>query len=263
MTTPSEKMGKETSPGSSASLMEATCSSELLLDLVTANRILCDQKVVDAFGHVSARHDRYPDRFLLARNMAPALVETGDIMEFDLDGNPLMANGPSIYVERFIHAEIYRARPDVHAVVHSHSPSIIPFTVSPDTPLRPLWHVSAFLGLGGDVGVPVFEIRAFAGLATDMLVRNSRLGAALAETLANGPIVLMRGHGSTSVGSDLRQAVYRAVYAEVNARLQAEAIRLGTITFLTEGESVNASAANDTQLNRVWDFWKMKAYGSL
>ncbi|MGI9424304.1 MAG: class II aldolase/adducin family protein, partial [Hyphomicrobiaceae bacterium] len=131
----------------------------LLDDVVTANKILFAHGVVDAFGHVSVRHDKNSERFLLARNLAPGQVTTNDIIEFDLDGQPVTARGRPVYLERFIHSEIYRARPDVMAVVHSHAHAIIPFGVAPGSALRPLWHMSGFLG----THVPVFEIRETAG----------------------------------------------------------------------------------------------------
>jgi HCOMODA/2-hydroxy-3-carboxy-muconic semialdehyde decarboxylase len=222
----------------------------LIEDLVAANRILAAQQVVDGFGHVSVRHDKDPSRFLLSRSMAPALVTTEDILEFDFDGNALVANGPAVYLERFIHAEIYRRRPDVNAVVHSHSPAVIPFAVT-TVPLRPLYHMSAFLG----PGVPVFEIRDVAG-ESDMLIRNSGLGASLAACLADKPAALMRGHGSIAVGSSLPLAVFRAVYLEINARMQADALRLGPVTFLTETEAALAAATSNNQAPRAWDLWK-------
>ena len=123
-------------------------------DLVAANRILYDQGAVDGFGHVSARHEEDVRRFLLARSMAPGLVTADDIMEFDLDGNALDPRGRTLYTERFIHSEIYKAHPEIKAIVHSHSPSIIPFGVT-SVPLRPIYHMSSFLG----AGVPIFEIR--------------------------------------------------------------------------------------------------------
>lgn len=227
----------------------------LVQDLVTANHILCDQGVLDAFGHVSARHDKYPDRFLLARNMAPALVAAEDIVEFDLDGAPLNAAGRAVYLERFIHAEIYKARPDVIAVVHSHSPSVVPFSVAKNTPLRALCHMAGFIG----TGAPVFEIRDFAGDASSLLITNNGLGNALAKTLGEKALVLMRGHGSTVVADSLRKVVYRAVYTEVNARTQAEAARLGEVTYLSEGEVEATVRTIETQVFRAWDFWKQKA----
>jgi ribulose-5-phosphate 4-epimerase/fuculose-1-phosphate aldolase len=226
----------------------------LIDELVDANHILFHQGVVDGFGHVSARDPARSDQFLLARSMAPALVTRADILRFDQDGNALR-DKRTPYLERFIHAEIYRARPDVMAVVHSHSPCVIPFGVANGTPLRAICHMSGFLG----ATTPVFEIRAAAGPASDLLIRDRALGAALARSLGSRAVVLMRGHGSTTVGASVRQAVFRAVYAEVNARLQAEATRLGPVTYLTDGEAEAASAANDGQISRAWELWKIMA----
>jgi len=221
----------------------------LVEKLVLANRILYARGVVDAFGHASARHDRSPEHFLLARNMAPALVRREDILTFDLDGAALDADGRRVYLERFIHAEIYRARPDVRAIVHSHSASVIPFGVT-GQPLRPVFHMCGFLG----EGTAHFEIRDVAG-NSDMLIRDGRLGAALSTALGVRSTVLMRGHGSTTVGTSIEQAVYRAVYAEVNARLQLAALPLGPVTYLNAEEAAKAAAVNDTQLPRVWELW--------
>jgi HCOMODA/2-hydroxy-3-carboxy-muconic semialdehyde decarboxylase len=228
----------------------------LVADVVAGNRILYDQGVVDGFGHVSARHDKDPNRFLLARSMAPGLVTTADILEFDLDGNAIDARGQAVYLERFIHSEIYRLRPDVKAIVHSHSPSVIPFGVAA-VPLRPIYHMSAFLG----AGVPVFEIREAGGEATDMLVRNPTLGAALARTLGQASVLLMRGHGDVVVGGSVREAVYRAIYTEINARLEAEALRLGDgrVNFLNDAEAAKATATNAALVGRAWDLWRQHA----
>ena len=223
--------------------------SELVDKLVVANRILYRQSVVDGFGHVSVRHDKSLGRFLLARNMAPGLVRRDDIITFDLDGTALDAEGRRVYLERFIHGEIYRARPDVRAIVHSHSPSVIPFGVTGQT-LRPIFHMSGFLG----EGAALFEIRKVAG-DTDMLISDSRLGVALAAALGARSTVLMRGHGSTVVGASIEQAVYRAIYAEVNAKLQIQAVALGKITYLNLQEAAKAAAINDTQLARTWELW--------
>jgi HCOMODA/2-hydroxy-3-carboxy-muconic semialdehyde decarboxylase len=231
----------------------------LVKDLAIANRILFQQGVVDAFGHVSVRHDKRPDRYLLARNMAPGLVTETDIIEYDLDSNPLNANGRSVYLERFIHGEVYRARSDVMAVVHSHSPAVIPFGIVKSARFRPVFHMAAFIG----EAAPVFEIRDVAGDETDLLIRDGRLGAALAKTLGTGNLVLMRGHGATIVGSDLRQAVFRAVYTEGNARLQAEAMRIGEVTYLSPGEAKTATVSVGGQAQRAWDLWRMRAEGVL
>src|ERR1700756_2534014 len=221
-------------------------------ELVDANHILFDQGVVDGFGHVSARHPERPDRFLLARSMAPALVTEKDVLEFDLDGNPVVADGPAPYLERFIHGEIYRKRKDVNSVVHSHSPSVVPFSVVTGTKLRPVCHMCGFLS---EKGTPIFEIRDFAGPGSDLLITSGKLGAALADSLGEGPAVLMRGHGSTVVGSSLRQAVFRAVYTEVGVRLQMEAMRLGPVTYLTKEETVGTTKTISTQYDRSWFLW--------
>lgn len=236
--------------------MMSSVDAELIGDLVAANRILAAEGVLDGFGHVSARHDKDPGRFLLARSMAPALVTAGDVMEFDLDSNPIDARGRTAYLERFIHSEIYRVHPEVQAVVHSHSPAVIQFGVVGVT-LRPIFHLGGFLG----VGVPVFEIRDTGGLATDMLIRNAGLGAALAKTLGSAPVALLRGHGDVVVGRSVQEAVFRAIYTEVNARLENEALRLGQgqVVFLNEEEAKAAAETNSAQIGRPWELWKAKA----
>jgi ribulose-5-phosphate 4-epimerase/fuculose-1-phosphate aldolase len=225
-------------------------------DLVAANRILSDQGVVDGFGHVSARHEEDTARFLLARSMAPGLVTADDILEFNLEGNALDPRGRPLYVERFIHSEIYKAYPEIKAIVHSHSPSIIPFGVT-NVSLRPIYHMSSFLG----TGVPIFEIREAGGLATDMLIRNVELGAALARRIGKSAVVLMRGHGNVVVGDSIEQVVFRAIYTEVNAKLQAEALRLGQgeVNFLNTEEAAKATATNNAVLSRPWELWKQQA----
>ena len=228
----------------------------LIDDLVSANHILFKEGVVDGFGHVSMRDERDPERFLLSKSIAPATVTARDVMEFGMDGEPLNPRGRKPYLERYIHSEIYRARADVQAIVHSHSPALIPFGIT-GTSLRPVFHMSGFLGSA----TPIFEIREAGGPATDMLIRDRKLGAALARTLGAASFALMRGHGSVAVGATLKQVVYRAIYAEVNARLQSEAVRLGTITFLNEQEAANASRSNDSVIDRPWELWKKRAKG--
>lgn len=233
----------------------ASDTDELLQDLVHANHILFDEGVLDAFGHVSVRHPERPERFLLARNMAPGLVGAEDIIEFELDGTPIDADGRGVYLERFIHGEIYRARPDVMAVVHSHSPSVVPFSAVKSTPLRPMCHMSGFLG----GGAPIFEIRDVAGAATDLLITSPPLGESLARSLGDDNVVLMRGHGATITAPTLKQAVYRAVYVEVNARLQADALRLGPVEYLTREEASTAMEMIEGQVERPWQLWKRRA----
>ncbi|KAF1022909.1 MAG: 4-hydroxy-3-prenylphenylpyruvate oxygenase/4-hydroxy-3-prenylbenzoate synthase [Paracidovorax wautersii] len=229
--------------------MTLTAPAELVDQLVLANRILYDQGVVDGLGHASVRHPSEPGVFLLSCNRAPALVRRRDITCYDLDGNTVSDQPERPYLERFIQAEIYRARPDVVAVVHSHSPSVIPFAITRHA-LKPVFHMSGFLGAGS----AHFEIRE-AGGNTDMLIRSTYLGAALARSLGDHNCVLMRGHGSTVVGTSLAQAVYRAIYAEVNAKLQLAAQGLGPIEFLNEQEAQLSSDMNDGQMPRSWNLW--------
>lgn len=224
-------------------------SQELVDKVVYANRILYNQGIVDGLGHVSVRHDTEPGVFLLSCNRAPGLVERQDIVCYDYDGNAVSETTERPYLERFIHGEIFRARPDVMAVIHSHSENVIPFAVT-RKPLRPVFHMAGFLGTGS----AHFEIRE-AGGNTDMLIRSSYLGEALAKSLGQHNCVLMRGHGSTVVGTSIEQVVYRAIYAEVNAKLQLSAMGLGDIEFLNSEEAKMASDTNDSQIPRSWGLW--------
>ena len=222
-------------------------------DIVIGSRVLADFGVLDGFGHVSARDPKNPNHFLLARSLAPALVTADDIMGFDLDGNAVDARGRGLFLERFIHSEIYRARPDVMSVVHTHSPGVVPFSIS-QVPLRPVFHNAAFLA----AGVPVWDIRKDFG-ETDMLVRNAAIGKALALTLADKPVVLMRGHGDVTVGPSVKMAVFRAYYTDVNARLQSQAVALGgEVNYLTPAEGAKADAVNFVIIDRIWGLWKLR-----
>jgi HCOMODA/2-hydroxy-3-carboxy-muconic semialdehyde decarboxylase len=230
--------------------LKAAADPQILADLVLANRILYALGVVDAYGHVSARDPSRPDHYFLARALAPALVKADDIMAYDLDSRPVEDRGCELYSERFIHGEVYRARGDVHAVVHSHSPTVIPFSIS-KTPLAPVYHMASFI----PPAVPVFEIREVAGM-TDLLVRTKALGEALARTLGGGPVALMRGHGNVVVGANLKYAVSRAYYTEVNARLQLQARTLeGPLTFLDPQESAKFNGGKGVNPERAWDMW--------
>ena len=229
---------------------------QLIEDLVAANRILYHEGIVDALGHVSVRHNADPNRFLLSRSLAPELVTGDDILEYDLDANPVNLGDRRQYLERFIHSEIYKARPDVQAVVHNHSPGIVPFTVSSE-PLRPIYHMSAFIGKG----IPVFDLRETFG-DTQMLVSDPMRGRALAEVLADRPAVLIRGHGVAVVGTNLKFAVGRSFYLEVNAQLQTQAMGLGgDVTYLNLGEVEAFLDETDEALGyvRPWEMWKRHA----
>ena len=228
----------------------------LIEDIVTGS--LADFGVLDGFGHISARHPTNPNHFLMSRSLAPALVTADDIMELDLDGNAVGNSGRSVFLERFIHSEIYKARPDVMSVVHTHSPGVIPFTVS-QAPLRPMYHNAAFLA----AGAPVWDIRKDFG-ETDMLVRDPSLGKSLAQTLGDKSVVLMRGHGDVTVGPSVKVAVFRAYYTDVNARLQSQAIALGgDVNYLTPGEGAKADTVNLAVLDRIWNLWRMRIAPSL
>ncbi len=230
----------------------------LIEDIVIGSRVLADFGVLDGFGHVSARDPKNPNHFLMSRSLAPALVTADDIMEFDLDGNAVDARGRTLFLERFIHSEIYKARPDVMSVVHTHSPGVIPFGVS-QVPLRPMYHNAAFLA----AGAPVWDIRKDFG-ETDMLVRDPARGKSLAERLGDKSVVLMRGHGDVTVGPSVKMAVFRAYYTDVNARLQSQAIALGgVINYLTPGEGAKADTINFVVLDRIWNLWKMRIAPSL
>ncbi len=226
-------------------------AAKLIDDLVAAYRILAQQGVVDAYGHVSVRHDRDPNRYLMSRALAPALVTADDLIEYDLDSTPLNAKGRGQFSERFIHGEVYKARPDVRAVVHAHSPSVVPFGVS-TVPLRAVYHMAGFIG----EGLPIFDIRKAAGV-TNMLVSDASRGRSLAQTLGRRPAVLMRGHGVVVVGQSLPFAVGRSVYLELNARIQAQAIALGgSVTYLDPAEAQAILDTGETgSYERPWELW--------
>jgi HCOMODA/2-hydroxy-3-carboxy-muconic semialdehyde decarboxylase len=232
---------------------------EELRDLVAAYRILAAHGVIDAYGHVSLRSPRNPQRYYLARSLAPELVTEADLIEYDLDSRPLDDGARESVRERFIHGEIFRTRPEVMAVVHNHSPSVVPFSVT-GVPMRAIFHMAAFVG----DGLPNFEIRDVKP-GSDLLVKDAFLGKALANTLGAKPAALMRGHGAVVVGENLPRAVGRSVYLELSARLQMQAMTLagpgGRITYLDEAEV----KASDPVQNyaRAWPMWRAKALGEL
>ncbi len=227
----------------------------LLKDLVTANRILAQEGVVDAFGHVSIRHPDNPGHYWLSRSRAPELVALDDLMEYTLEGDPIDQKGRPMYAERPIHGAIYEARPDVHAVVHNHSMAVIPFGVT-NTPLRPILHLAAIIGQE----TPVWDIRDRFG-DTNMLVTTMDQGRDLANSVGDGRVALMRGHGCVVTGVSLKAAVMASVYLQVNAQLLSESLRLGEVTYLSPGEVEKMS---ETQLrplsgDRAWEYWARRA----
>jgi ribulose-5-phosphate 4-epimerase/fuculose-1-phosphate aldolase len=231
----------------------AQVDRRLIDDLVAGNRILAHEGILaEGWGHISVRVAK--DRFLISQAVAPEMVRDTDLVEMGLDGKALDGKERDLYSERFIHAEIYRARPDVNSVIHTHAPPLIPFADS-KVPLRPMYHRSAFIGLG----VPVFEIRDSAGM-TDLLIRNAKLGAALATSLADKPAVLMRGHGATVVGPSIQRTVSRAIFLAMNATLQQQAMALGgPITYMDPEETRLIEAREGHGLKRAWEAWKRRA----
>ncbi|MBA2689696.1 MAG: class II aldolase/adducin family protein [Burkholderiales bacterium] len=226
----------------------------LIEDLVIASRTLAEYGVIDSYGHASVRSDANSHRYFMARAVAPELIVEDDIMEFDLDSKPIDTRGRALYNERFIHGEIYKARPEINAIVHNHSPTIVPFSCTACT-LKPIFHMSAFIGLG----VPNWDIRD-AQEGSDLLVRNAELGASLAQKLGKHPAALMRGHGSVVVGESVQLAVGRTIYLEQNARMQLQAMLLagpsGDIVFMDDKE-VAANVAWQ-EYGRAWNLWKTK-----
>jgi ribulose-5-phosphate 4-epimerase/fuculose-1-phosphate aldolase len=222
-------------------------------ELVAANKILAYEGILDGWGHVSVRNPKDPTHYFLARNLAAELVTAKDILEFTLDNVPIDAKGQDLYTERFIHGEIYKARPDVNAVVHTHAPPLIPFTVT-QVPMRALYHRAAFVAMG----IPVFDIQDDFGM-TDMLIRNGQHGQALAKALADKPATLMRGHGATVVAPSLPRLVGRSVFLVKNATLQQQALALGgPIKYLNPEEAKLIEAREGYGLGRQWEAWKLK-----
>ena len=224
-----------------------------LEDLAAASRILADQGVFDAAGHVSMRHPGHPERFLMSRSLAPQMITADDIMEFDLDCNAIDPRGRNGFIERYLHGEILRKRLDVLAVAHSHSPSVIAFGLS-NTPMRAMYHNAAFLA----AGVPVFDIREKFG-TTDIVVSTAAKGAALAEVLADKPVALLRAHGMVVVGPTLPVAVFRAIFTDISARIQHQALALGgPLAALDAEEGRLADVVNVQTVGRSWDLWKSR-----
>jgi HCOMODA/2-hydroxy-3-carboxy-muconic semialdehyde decarboxylase len=229
---------------------------ECLRDLVIANRILAREGVVDGYGHISLRHPDKPDRFLMSRSRSPELVTMDDLLEHGLDGEPVAADAPPVYLERFIHAAVFEAQPDANVVVHSHAPELIPFGVT-DVPLRPIFHTAARMG----THVPVWDMREKFG-DTNLLVVNMDQARDLAATLAGNRVALMRGHGNVIAAPNLNAAVMTAIYTQRNALLQMQAMQMGEVTYLSPGEVETASALapkGTLGANRTWEYFRHRA----
>jgi ribulose-5-phosphate 4-epimerase/fuculose-1-phosphate aldolase len=225
----------------------------LLDELVAANRILYAKGIVDGLGHATVRHDKDPNLFVMAAERAPGLVRHEDLAIMDLDCNLKTLKERRPYNERFIHGEIYKVRPDIHAIVHCHTPSLVTFCVC-SVDLKPIYHMSGFLGKG----VSRFDIHQNHG-ATDMLVSSAEKGVSLAKSLGDKQIVLMRGHGATMAGPSIKHAVYRAIYAALNANMQMDAMRMGEVAYLSDEEAHLGMEINDRFVDRSWAIWRQEA----
>lgn len=232
---------------------------QVIKDLVDAYHILFREGIVDAFGHVTARDPTNPSHYLMARSVQPPFVSAADIVELDIDSKPVDPNAPKTPIERYIHGEIFRARPDVMAVVHSHAADVLPFTIVKTVPLRATCHTCGFLG----AGAPIFEIRGVAGDSSNMLVQNNKIGAALAKALGKSEVVLMRGHGFAAVGGSVKEAVYNAINTVLDARVEMDALRLGTPTYLTQGEAEEVSKTHNASIDGLWTIWLKQVAGEL
>ncbi|MBU3607403.1 class II aldolase/adducin family protein [Polynucleobacter nymphae] len=221
-------------------------------ELVIANHILYDQNAVDGYGHISVRNPANPNTFFLARSVAPSVVKVEDIMEFDMDGKALNGDTRVAYGERFIHSGILKNRPDINSVIHGHASPILSYGLTGVT-LKPVYHMSAFLG----EGAPIFEIRNFAkpNPDTDMFISNSDLGDALSQTMGLQYFVLMRGHGYAAGADSIKKAVFRTVYAIQNASIQAEAMKMGQVQYLTPGEAATSKETIEKTIGRPWQLW--------
>jgi ribulose-5-phosphate 4-epimerase/fuculose-1-phosphate aldolase len=234
--------------------MDST-TQQVIEELQVATRILVGEGVLDGFGHISARNPTRPDHYFMLRNNSPADgIEAGSFVELDGQSEPVGAVAGRPSIERFIHGEIYRSRPDVHAVVHSHSPHLVAFAAS-EVPLKPLYHMCGFLG----GGAPVFDIADEYGM-TDMLITNRQRGESLAGTLGANALVLMRGHGATVVGTSIKEATFRAIYGSINARIQPVVMQLGAVKFLAPEEAALTDELHRAVVDRPWNHWKNKYF---
>jgi HCOMODA/2-hydroxy-3-carboxy-muconic semialdehyde decarboxylase len=233
-------------------MQESPAVKSAVEELVLANHILFDQNAVDAYGHISVRNPINPNTFFLARSVAPSVVKVEDIIEYDMEGHALNGDNRTAYGERFIHSALLRNHPEMNSVIHGHAAALLPYGLT-GTPLRPVYHMSSFLG----DGAPIFEIRKYAKPSpdTDMFISNSDLGDALSKTMGSQSFVLMRGHGYAVGADSIRKAVFRAIYAIQNANIQTEAMKMGKVQYLTPGESVKSQESIEKTINRPWQLW--------
>jgi len=243
---------------------ESLPEKALVNDLVLANRVLAHEiHVLDAYGHISVRSATNPNHYYLSRAIAAGMVTAADIIEYDLDSNPVGGSKGDGYLERFIHGEIYKMRPDVMAVVHAHSAEMITFAAA-GVPVRNMIHTGAFI----NDGVPVWDARKFGGTADDMLVRNPALGKALAEALGNKTAIILFGHGVAITGNSLATTVSNSYFLNMNAQIQMDAMRMGSgsVSYLEREPGAKrplAAPAGAGANNRAWEYWKRRVAGEV
>src|SRR5215216_6938110 len=254
-------MDARVKPGGDAQWRSTEMSNldALIKDLVIANRILAKEDVVDAYGHVAVRNPNNPNTFFLSRSLAPELIEKEDIVEHDLDGNPVDKNEKrSLYLERFIHAAILKARSEIQATVHAHAEDILPFGIAKSAKLRPVIHSGSFIG----ANVPVWDIADKFGDHTNVLVTNMDQGRDLAKSLGANNVALMRGHGFAAAARSLIDVVRMSVYLPRNARVQQAAMRMGEIKPLSQGEidaRTSGYKPESPETQRAWQYWAARA----
>jgi HCOMODA/2-hydroxy-3-carboxy-muconic semialdehyde decarboxylase len=220
-------------------------------ELAKASRVLAHHRIVDAYGHVSCRHPQRGDCFLMSRSKAPALVTPGDIIEIDLDGNLVTDSEATMFLERFIHSELYRARSDVEAIVHSHAPEVLPYTVVTEAPLRPICHLCGFLdGVG-----PPFNVSQHLGHASDQLISSKDLGRQFAQHFGARNVGLIRAHGFTAVAESLPMAVFRAIYTSRNCQIDSAARLLGSPDYLSAADAAACEITTHRVAERAWELW--------
>ena len=237
--------------------MMATDRDVIIEELVSANRILGHEGILDAYGHVSVRDPDDHNRYLLSRARSPEVIEESDICSYDLEGQPLDSESSTPYIERFIHGAVYEARPDVLAVCHNHTLSILPFGISKSVTLQAVIHTARFLG----TGVPVWDISQKFGTDTDLLVRDMDQGRDLAQTMGTGSIALMRGHGSVVASNDIVSLVKMCIGMDRNARVQRDAMVLGDYRPLEAGEILATGSPRQVGRgdNREWEYFRHRA----
>jgi len=235
----------------------ASTVKEAIEQVVLANRILANENVLDAFGHVSVRHPKNRDTFLQSRSLSPELVTADDILEIDVDGKVITRTDAKPYAERIIHAAIFKARPDVNAVFHGHPHSVIPFTCT-GVPVRPIVHFGAMFY----EGINLYDDY---DVSSGMLIASPEEGERVARVLGDKKALLLRGHGCVVVGESAQRMVMAAIYLRDNAAIQFQAMQMGRPKYLSyeEGRQANIVTESAVVVERAWTYWVRRAKKSM